>query len=283
MSNPPVFPALRHVLEPILRVTSDPAALPTDASQSELCQTICLACSDDDESVTDEETVTDDEDPHVAGQRGEGAHLGRAASVLAEKAGAFRHAALGPQGAPPVPDPRLLEWAMPETCKPARHVCLAYATTKDVRQTLLAQTWREPRSFTTRYATLFEGLSTQERSARLRRVAEALTHPAIPDVERHHLYVTMHHGHWQGGIKLRDRGDQRLCATCLRAGDSQEDTAVHVAHGCPTARAVWAAVARTWQEATSEPLDVTDPTLTVLGLTSGHDSRAEGTAALRPG
>ena len=262
-----------------IRVTSDPAALPTDASQSELCQTICLACSDDDESVTDEETVTDDEDPHVAGQRGEGAHLGRAASVLAEKAGAFRHAALGPQGAPPVPDPRLLEWAMPETCKPARHVCLAYATTKDVRQTLLAQTWREPRSFTTRYATLFEGLSTQERSARLRRVAEALTHPAIPEVERHHLYVTMHHGHWQGGIKLRDRGDQRLCATCLRAGDSQEDTAVHVAHGCPTARAVWAAVARTWQEATSEPLDVTDPTLTVLGLRprqpSGGDSRAE--------
>ena len=159
------FCFLNKLLSQAIRVTRDPAALPTDASQSELCQTICLACSDDDESVTDEETVTDDEDPHVAGQRGEGAHLGRAASVLAEKAGAFRHAALGPQGAPPVPDPRLLEWAMPETCKPARHVCLAYATTKDVRQTLLAQTWREPRSFTTRYATLFEGLSTQERSA----------------------------------------------------------------------------------------------------------------------
>ena len=132
---------------------------------------ICLACSDDDESVTDEETVTDDEDPHVAGQGGAGAHLGRAASVLAEKAGTFRHAALSSQGEPPVPDPRLLEWAMPETCKPKKHVCLAYATTKDVRQTLLAQAWREPRSFTTRYATLFAGLSTQERSARLRRVA----------------------------------------------------------------------------------------------------------------
>ena len=99
---------------------------------------------------------------------------------------------------------------MPETCKPGRHVCLAYATTRDVRQTLLAQAWREPRSFTTRYATLFAGLSTrslslylstQERSARLRRVAEALTHPAIPEEERHHLYVTMHHGHWQGGNK----------------------------------------------------------------------------------
>jgi len=140
--------------------------LPADTSQSELCPAICLACSDDEESVTDEETVTDDDDPHVAGQGETGAHLGRAASVLAEKAGAFRHAALrlGPQGAPPVPDPRLLEWAMPKTCKPARHVCLAYATTKDVRQTLLAQAWREPRSFTTRYATLFAVLFAQERT-----------------------------------------------------------------------------------------------------------------------
>ena len=38
-------------------------------------------------------------------------------------------------------------------------------------------------------------------------------------------------------------------------------------------------VARTWQEATSEPLDVTDPTLTVLGLRpkqpDGGDSRTE--------
>ena len=34
-----------------IRITSDPAALPTDASQSELCQTICLACSDDEEAL----------------------------------------------------------------------------------------------------------------------------------------------------------------------------------------------------------------------------------------
>ena len=183
-------PALVCETEPqtgAIRVTDKPASLPADAAQSALCQVICLACSDDDESVTDGETVTDDEDPHVTGQGEASAHLGRAASVLAEKAGAFRHAALGPQGAPPIPDPRLLEWAMPETCKTGRHVCLAYATTKDVRQTLLAQAWREPRSFNTRYATLFTGLSTPERSARLRKVATALTHPAIPEVERHHL------------------------------------------------------------------------------------------------
>ena len=41
---------------------------------------------------------------------------------------------------------------------------------------------------------------------------------------------------------------------------------MHVTHDCPTARAVWAAVADTWEAATTEPLDITDPTLTVLGL-----------------
>ena len=41
---------------------------------------------------------------------------------------------------------------------------------------------------------------------------------------------------------------------------------MHVSHDCPTARAVWAAVADTWESATTEPLDVNDPTLTVLDL-----------------
>ena len=131
--------------------------------------------------------------------------------MLAAKAGTFRHAALGPRGAPPVPDPRLLEWAIPETCKPEGRVCLAYSTARDVRQTYLAQAWREPRSFTTRYKALLDGLTTQERRARLARVAAALTHPAIPEEERHHLYVTMHHGHWQGGNK--GKGDQRLTSS----------------------------------------------------------------------
>ena len=63
---------------------------------------------------------------------------------------------------------------------------LAYSTTKDVRLTYLAQAWHEPRSFTTRHATLLAGLSAQERRARLARVAEteALAHPAIPEEER---------------------------------------------------------------------------------------------------
>ena len=101
--------------------------------------------------------------------------------------------------------------------------------------------------------------------ARLARVAEALAHPAIPEEERHHLYVTIHHGHWQGNHKCK--GDQRYCATCLlQTGAHHEETVRHVAHDCPTARAVWTAVAGAWEAATTEPLDVTNPTLTVLGL-----------------
>jgi hypothetical protein len=129
-----------------------------------------------------------------------------------------------------------------------------------------------------RYATLLDGLSGPERRARLACVAEALTHPAIPEEERHHQYVTMHHGHWQGANKCRGKGDQHLCATCLQAGDSHEDTAMHVAHECPVARAVWAAVARAWQAATSEPLDVGDPTLTVFGLRPKPPDSASGPA-----
>ena len=112
-----------------IRVTDEQGTLPADTSQSELCPT-CLACSDAEDS--------DDEDPAVAGQEEESTQLGRAASVLAAKAGAFRHAALGPQGAPPVPDPRLLEWTIPETCKPEERVCLAYSTTEKTRRTYIS-------------------------------------------------------------------------------------------------------------------------------------------------
>ena len=79
-----------------IRVTDEPATLPADAAQSELCPTICLACSDAE--------VTDDESS-VAGQEEEDTQHGSVASVLAAKAETFRYAALGPRGAPPVPDP----------------------------------------------------------------------------------------------------------------------------------------------------------------------------------
>jgi len=113
---------------------------------------------------------------------------------------------------------------------------------------------------------LVTGLSAQQRRARLAKVAEAIAHPAIPEAERHHLYIhILHHGHWQGNHKCT--GDRRYCATCLQeTGDRHEEHAIHVSHDCATARAVWAAVADTWESATTEPLDVNDPTLTVLGL-----------------
>ena len=41
---------------------------------------------------------------------------------------------------------------------------------------------------------------------------------------------------------------------------------MHVAHECPTACAVWTAVVKAWEAATTESLDATDPILTVLGL-----------------
>ena len=64
-----------------IRVTDEPATLPADAAQSELCPTICLVCSDAEE--------TDDENP-VAGQKKEGTQHGSVASVLAAKAVSLR-------------------------------------------------------------------------------------------------------------------------------------------------------------------------------------------------
>ena len=110
-----------------------------------------------------------------------------------------------------------------------------------------------------------KGLSAQERRARLAKVAKAITHPAIPEEERHHLYVNIHHGHLQGANKCK--GDQRYCATCLQTtGARREETVMHASHECPTARAVWTAVGKAWEAATTESLDATDPILTVLGL-----------------
>ena len=86
-----------------------------------------------------------------------------------------------------------------------------------MRLTYLAQAWREPRSFTTRYATLLTGLSAQQRRARLAKVAEAIAHPAIPEAERHHLYVHIHHGHWQGTHKCT--GDRRYLLCHMPTGN----------------------------------------------------------------
>ena len=87
---------------------------------------------------------------------------------------------------------------------------------------------------------------------------------SVPAAERNPLLVTMHHGHLQGAKKCK--GDRKWCATCLKAGHEHEDTATHTAHECPVAREVWAKIAKAWENATGEHLDVTRPHLTVLGL-----------------
>ena len=58
---------------------------------------------------------------------------------------------VAPQGAPPTPDPRLLEWYAPKTNHAPRKVNLAYSTTSQTRQTYLAHQWAEPRSIGTRW------------------------------------------------------------------------------------------------------------------------------------
>ena len=158
-------------------------------------------------------------------------------------------------------------------------MCLAYATTKQTRLTYLAQSWSEPRSFATRYAPMFAGLSQAQRLTRLGEIAGALTHWALPEEERHHLCVTMHHGHFQGAAKRK--GDHALCARCLARGDSHEETVVHTVHECPESREVWSALARAWEATTGEPLDTSNPTLTVLGLRPRPDSSAPAQARER--
>ena len=121
-------------------------------------------------------------------------------------------------------------------------------------------------------------LTPQQRSRLPADLAAATTHWAIPDVERRHLLITVHHGHLQGGDKCK--GDRRWCATCLKAGDQHEDTTTHTAHECTVAREVWAKVANAWEDATGERLDVSHPRLTVLGLRPAPPQG--GRAASRP-
>ena len=259
----------------LIRVTSEEATLPAAAADTDLQPAIALQCSDsesDDDGVTDGQTVADKEG-ETCGQC-----YATPAAVAEAKARRFRHATVAPRGAPPTPDPRLLEWHTPKTNSAPGKVNLAYSTTKQVRQTYLAHEYAEPRSLSTRYATTLADLTPQQRSRLPADLAAATTHWAIPEVERRHLLITVHHGHLQGGDKCK--GDHRWCATCLKAGDKHEDTATHTAHECTVAREVWARVANAWEDATGERLDVSHPRLTVLGLrpappqTATHPDRA---------
>ena len=91
----------------LIRVTSEEATLPAAATSTDLQPAITLQCSDtesDDDEETDGQSVAD---------RGEGTRgrcLATPSAVAEAKARQFRHATVAPRGAPPTPDPRLLEW-----------------------------------------------------------------------------------------------------------------------------------------------------------------------------
>ena len=243
----------------LIRVTAEAATLPAAAASTDLQPTVALQCSDsesDDDEVTDAQAVTSQ------GDKTTGLPCDTPADVAAAKAREYRHATVAPRGAPPTPDPRLLEWYTPKTNRAPRKVNLAYSTTSQTRQTYLAHQWAEPRSIGTRYAAAIADLSPPQRASLLADLAAATTHWAIPAEERNHLLVTMHHGHLQGANKCE--GDRKWCATCLKAGHKHEDTATHTAHECTVAREVWEKLAKAWEEATGERLDTSHPRLTVL-------------------
>ena len=60
----------------------------------------------------------------------------------------------------------------------------------------------------------------------------------------------------------------------IARGDSHEETVVHAVHECLESREVWSAVARTWEATMGEPLDVSNPTVTVFGLRPRPDPSA---------
>ena len=96
----------------LIRVTSAEATLPAAAASTDLQPVITLQCSDsesDDGGETDEQSV--------AGRGEETCErcLATPDDVAEAKAGQFRHATVAPRGAPPTPDPRLLEWPTPKT------------------------------------------------------------------------------------------------------------------------------------------------------------------------
>ena len=238
----------------LLAATDQMRSLPTKPTDSEPCPVICMECEDSDQDDASEDDG--DDEPYSTPDKVE--------EALARR---FRHALLAPWAMPPTPDPRLLQWRQPATMTPARGVCFAYATSKDVRLTFTALAYTEPRALAHggRLAPLLAGLPHEQRRRRLAAIANGMKHGVIPQEESHHLYVTMHHGHLQGQVKCRG-GDKGLCARCLLRGERHEETVLHEHHECPEARALWEKIADGWLEATGERLDTGSPLLTVAGL-----------------
>ena len=142
---------------------------------------------------------------------------------------------------------------------------LAYSTTSQTRQTYLAHQWAEPRSIGTRYAAAIADLSSPQRSSLLADLAAATTHWAVPAAERNHLLITMHHGHLQGA-RTSAKAAASGAPPASRPGTNTRTPPPTPHTSRPIAREVWAKLARAWEDATGESLDVSHPRLTVLGL-----------------
>ena len=189
-----------------------------------------------------------------------------AAQVHAAQQTEAPHTALAPSGSNALADASTVGWRRPETATASRVIALKAAATAQVREVLLAQKWQEPRVFGPegRHEALMRGVPAEKRRQHIGRIAAGINHWAIPQDAGMHLCKMLHSGLFMGAVKCS--GDKAMCAHCLRAGTRVEETAQHVHHTCPKARAVWEAVIRDWNEKTGDTLDPSDPKTAVAGL-----------------
>ena len=140
------------------------------------------------------------------------------------------------------------------------------AGTSQVRAMLLAEQWQMPRVFEPggRHAAMLAGLTEEEKRARVGKIAKGLGHWAIPQEEALHLCETVHSGLMIGALKCS--GGKAMCAHCLKNGKRTEETAAHVHHKCPKAKAVWQVVIADWNEKTGDQVSTADLTAAVAGL-----------------
>ena len=264
-------PATIYVEQPhagLVASTNEKTTLPARVADSAACPVICVQCSDDETSDSEDDDSGAGSDSEHSGGTPDYTGGGTPDDVEVAHCSRYRHVVLAPWAAPPTPDPRQLSWLKPATMQPAAQVQLVSAGAKEVRLTLTAQDYTEPRVFEgadARYAALVAGLTGEARRRRLAAIAEGLSHWAIPQEESHHLRVTMHHGHLQASRKCE--GDKALCARCLQRNARHEESAIHEYHDCPAIReGVWKPLASAWLEATGDAIDIESPLLTVAGL-----------------
>ena len=109
------------------------------------------------------------------------------------------------------------------------------------------------------------------------KIARGLGHWAIPQEEALHLCETVHSGLMIGAQKCS--GDKALCAHCLKNGRRTEETAAHVHHKCPKAKAVWQVVIADWNAKTGDQVSTADLTAAVCRsayVPTWRDGRGEG-------